>query len=125
MATTEKVRQEGLDKFYTIPTISEKCISTIGEKYGWNRWDLVVEPSAGNGSFLSRIPTQKKIGIDISPEHPDILKKDFFEYTPLPEHTEILVIGNPPFGRVSSVAVKFFNHAAEWCSVIALSLIHI
>jgi hypothetical protein len=31
----------------------------------------------------------------------------------------ILVIGNPPFGRVSSLAIKFFNHAASWCDIIA------
>jgi len=30
-----------------------------------------------------------------------------------------LVIGNPPFGRVSSLAIKFFNHSAKWANVIA------
>jgi hypothetical protein len=116
---TEKVREEGLDKFYTIPAISEKCINTIGTIYDWKKWDLVVEPSAGNGSFLNNIPTDKKVGVDISPEHKDIVEKDFFEYNPPPGLTNILVVGNPPFGRVSSLAVRFFNHAAEWCSVIA------
>ena len=29
------------------------------------------------------------------------------------------MIGNPPFGRVSSLAIKFFNHAAKWSNVIA------
>ena len=114
----EQVRKAGLDKFYTIPTISTECIETIGSLYDWNTWDLVIEPSAGNGSFLSQIPTSKKIGLDIDPEHPDIIKKDFFDYIP-PVVPNILVIGNPPFGKVSSLAVKFFNHSAEWCSVIA------
>ena len=117
--TTEQVREVGLDKFYTIPAISEKCLNTIGAKYDWKRWDLVVEPSAGNGSFLSKIPTSKKVGVDISPEHADIIKKDFFEYKPPSDVSNILVVGNPPFGRVSSLAVKFFNHSAEWCNVIA------
>jgi len=114
----EQVREAGLDKFYTIPAISEKCLNTIGSKYDWKKWDLVVEPSAGNGSFLLKIPTAKKVGIDISPEHADIIKKDFFEYNP-PALNNILVVGNPPFGRVSSLAVRFFNHSAEWCNVIA------
>ena len=114
----DQVRKAGLDKFYTIPTISTECIETIGSLYDWNTWDLVIEPSAGNGSFLSQIPTSKKIGLDIDPEHPDIIKKDFFDYIP-PVVPNILVIGNPPFGKVSSLAVKFFNHSAEWCSVIA------
>jgi len=30
-----------------------------------------------------------------------------------------LVIGNPPFGRVSSLAIKFFNYSATWANVIA------
>ena len=114
----DQVRKAGLDKFYTIPTISTECIETIGSLYDWNTWDLVIEPSAGNGSFLSQIPTSKKIGLDIDPEHPDIIKKDFFDYIP-PVVPNILVIGNPPFGKISSLAVKFFNHSAEWCSVIA------
>ena len=116
--STDQVREEGLDKFYTIPAISEKCLYTIGTKYDWNKWDLVIEPSAGNGSFLLNIPTTKKVGIDISPEHPNIIKKDFLEYAP-PSLTNILVVGNPPFGKISSLAVKFFNHSAKWCSVIA------
>ena len=117
--TTEQVREAGLDKFYTIPSISEKCLATIGTMYNWDDWDLVVEPSAGNGSFLSRIPTSKKIGIDIAPEHDDIVKQDFFEFNPQDGLTNVLVVGNPPFGRVSSLAVKFFNHSAEWATVIA------
>jgi len=115
----KEVREKGLDKFYTIPVIAEKCLDVIGAKYPWDAWDLVVEPSAGNGSFLSRIPTSKKIGLDIDPEHDDIIKKDFFEYNPDVKGRRVLVLGNPPFGRVSSLAVKFFNHAAEWSSVIA------
>jgi hypothetical protein len=118
MTTTEIVRKAGLDKFYTISTISEKCLENIGKLYNWSTWDLVVEPSAGNGSFLTRIPTEKKAGIDISPEHKDIIKQDFFTYTP-PNTGKILVVGNPPFGRVSSIAIKFFNHAAKWANVIA------
>jgi len=114
----EEARKAGLDKFYTVPAISKKCIDTLGTMHAWHTWDLIVEPSAGNGSFLSQIPTSKKVGLDISPEHPDIIKKDFFEYTP-PKLQKILVVGNPPFGKVSSLAVKFFNHSAEWCSAIA------
>lgn len=117
--TTEEVRVAGLDKFYTIPSISEKCLATIGSKYDWSMWDLVIEPSAGNGSFLTRIPTEKKIGIDILPEHEDILKQDFLTYNPSADLGKILVVGNPPFGRVSSLAIKFFNHAAKWADVIA------
>lgn len=117
--TAEAVREAGLDKFYTIPEISEKCLASIGSRYKWSDWELVIEPSAGNGSFLTRIPTDKKLGIDISPEHNDIIKQDFLTYTPPVGIDKILVVGNPPFGRVSSLAIKFFNHASKWADVIA------
>jgi len=111
----------GIDKFYTIPTISEKCLNRVSERYEWSTWDMVVEPSAGGGSFFTRIPSDRKIGIDISPTHKDIVKQDFLTYDPPPSDTaaRILVVGNPPFGRVSSLAVKFFNHASKWANVIA------
>lgn len=117
---TETIRETGLDKFYTIPSISEKCLTSIGSLYNWSDWELVIEPSAGNGSFLAQIPTFKKLGIDISPEHKDIIEQDFFTYNP-PGDIEgrILVVGNPPFGRVSSLAIKFFNHSAKWADIIA------
>lgn len=125
----KRVRKEGLDKFYTKPEIVDKCLSHFSETE-WEEWDLIVEPSAGNGSFLLKIPSKNKIGLDISPEHPDIIKKNFFEFVPTftlcdeksedeSDKRKILVIGNPPFGRVSSLAIKFFNHAAKWCDVIA------
>lgn len=117
--TAEDVREAGLDKFYTIPTISKKCLSSIGERYKWHEWGLVIEPSAGNGSFLTQIPTNNKIGIDISPEHKDVIKHDFLTYHPPSNTGKILVVGNPPFGRVSSLAIKFFNHASKWANVIA------
>lgn len=114
-----RVRKEGLDKFYTLPECSKRCIDNVSALYDITGWDLIVEPSAGNGSFLNQIPSDKKIGIDISPQHPDIIEQDFFDYHPPPEHKNILVIGNPPFGKISSLAIKFFNHSAKWATVIA------
>lgn len=108
MSLLKTTRKEGLDKFYTIPSIVDKCINDIQSKYDFNNFDLIIEPSAGNGSFFTKIPpTVKKIGIDILPEHPDIIEQDFFNYIPDDNKKNILVIGNPPFGKVSSLAIKF------------------
>jgi len=118
--STNQVRDDGHDKFYTIPSVSKKCINKVGSRYNWDDWDLVVEPSAGDGSFLTQIPTEKRIGIDILPEHKDIVQQDFLTYNPnISSSSSILVVGNPPFGRNSSLAVKFFNHASDWANVIA------
>jgi hypothetical protein len=115
----KSTRQEGLDKFYTILSYSKKCIDKVFELYDISKWDLIIEPSAGNGSFLNQIESENKIGIDILPEDINIIKQDFFDYSPPSEKKNILVIGNPPFGKVSSLAIKFFNHAAQWANVIA------
>lgn len=112
---TSSVRLEGLDKFYTKPHVAQKCM----EKIDWSRWDFVVEPSAGNGSFFKQIPVIEKIGLDIKPDDESITTCDFFNYEPPSDKTNILVIGNPPFGKVSSLAIKFFNHAAQWSNCIA------
>jgi hypothetical protein len=118
MDATKTIREEGLDKFYTVPSVAKKCIEVVGSIYDWNSWDLIIEPSAGNGSFSSQIPVPCK-AMDIVPEAAGIEARDFFTYVP-PEHKKkILVIGNPPFGRVSSLAIKFFNHAASWATAIA------
>lgn len=112
------VRKQGLDKFYTHLPVAKRCLDIVGEHFAWETWGMVIEPSAGNGSFYHQIPTNNKIGIDISPEAGDIIQTDFLTY--FPERVgRILVVGNPPFGRVSSLAIKFFNHAGRWADVIA------
>lgn len=118
-STAKEVRESGLDKFYTIEPVVKRCLNSIESFYNWNNWDMIIEPSAGNGSFLLKLPPTKRIGIDISPEHSEIIKQDFLTYQPPENLKKILVVGNPPFGRVSSLAIKFFNHSAKWADVIA------
>ena len=110
-----------MDKFYTVPTVAATCLQTVAEHFGgWHPWDLVVEPSAGNGSFYTQLPPGvPNIGIDIAPEHPDVQARDFLTFVPPESASRVLVVGNPPFGRVSSMAVRFFNHAAGFAQVIA------
>lgn len=117
----KQTRIEGLDKFYTITSYSKTCIDKVFKHYTNRPFDLVIEPSAGNGSFFNQLDFEPKIGIDILPHAENIINMDFFDFHPssyIPNEN-ILVIGNPPFGKVSSLAIKFFNHAAEWANVIA------
>ena len=59
---TKEVREEGLDKFYTIPSYS-KCIDKVFELYDKTGFDLIIEPSAGNGSFFNQLNCDNKIGM--------------------------------------------------------------
>lgn len=120
MQSTNKVRKEGLDKFYTNDNIVDLCIDTLNKRYNLENFDLIIEPSAGNGKFLLKLPKDNRIGIDISPEHSEIISQDFFDYYPENYDTnKILVIGNPPFGKNCSLAIKFFNHSSKFANIIA------
>jgi predicted RNA methylase len=112
----------GLDKYYT----KRGVINSILNYIDFDRYDLIVEPSAGDNRFIDTIknlyPNKKIIGIDIQPENSNIIKCDYLKFESYPEYCNLLVIGNPPFGRQSNLAVKFFNKAAEKAACIAFIL---
>ena len=106
-----------LDQFYTNPEVVDLCLGSID----LDEYDLAIEPSAGSGAFYNKL-TIEKIGIDLCPKDiKDVFELDYLKITcdeqELKEKT--LVIGNPPFGKSSSLAVKFFNHSARFCATIA------
>lgn len=113
-----------LDKFYTNPEHALYCINKVADVCGdYSKWHCVIEPSSGNGNFYNQIPCKNKIGIDISPDCDNVIQQDFLTFYPtMSENSKILIIGNPPFGKISSLAVKFFNHAAKFANVIAFIL---
>lgn len=107
-----------LDQFYTNELIAKKYYNILCNEINIKKYDLFLEPSAGTGSFYNLLPKTNRIGLDLDPKHDEIIKQDFFDYVP-PENKKIITIGNPPFGKNSSLAVKFFNKAAEFSEVIA------
>jgi len=107
-----------LDQFYTNPDIAIKCLNILNEKINTKNYDIHMEPSAGNGVFYNIMNKAKRYGIDIEPKHKDIVKQDFLEFKPNRDK-KYIIIGNPPFGKVSSLAVKFFNKSAEFSDCIA------
>lgn len=110
-----------LDQFYTHPDIAQRCYAMLvtylaqhplsQHHYTW------LEPSAGDGSFFQHMPNPKE-GYDLEPHFPGVTQQDFFAWTPKPL-TSYITLGNPPFGKNSSLAVKFFNHAAQSSDVVA------
>ena len=110
----------GLDQFYTNPKYAKKCYDMIKAKIAdFKSYDLELEPSAGDGSFYKLLSPEKRYGIDLDPQCKGIVKQDFFKYRPKSTFKKIITIGNPPFGKNASLAVKFFNHAAEFSHAIA------
>jgi hypothetical protein len=115
---TVYTKKSDLDQFYTSAKIAKECYDKVIEMYGSRKFDVFFESSAGTGSFFNLFPKSKRLGIDLEPKCENVERQDFFEFVP-PEGKSIVTIGNPPFGKNSSLAVKFFNTAAEFSDVIA------
>lgn len=109
------MKKSDLDKFYTKDNIALLCIEKVKLLYNLEDYQI-IEPSAGAGAFSKKLNC---IALDIEPEDSTIQQLDFFNFKIA---TRALVIGNPPFGKNSSLAKKFFNHSATFADVIAFIL---
>ena len=107
-----------LDQYYTDPSIASFCLNIVSRHHIITNYQC-IEPSAGTGSFFNLLPNGS-LGFDLDPRAAGIIKSDFFDVVISgDEYDPILTIGNPPFGKNSSLAVRFFNHAAQFSQVIA------
>lgn len=125
---TTGLKRKTIDKFYTTPFIVNKCINIIKKKINIQEIDLCIEPSAGNGSFIDGIKSIFKHYkfYDLEPENDEIIKQDYldFDYNTIniEPSSKIHIIGNPPFGRQSSLAIKFIKKSCEYCNSISFIL---
>jgi len=106
------LQSKDLDKFYTDPQIADLCASTFYKYVDSN--SVVVEPAAGAGAFAPYVTKM----YDILPEGPGIEQADFLSLSIEDKY----FLGNPPFGKNSSLAKKFFNHAAKGKGIIGFIL---
>lgn len=121
--TGARDRAKALDKFYTRPRIVDLCLGLLRDAARERGWApaLTVEPSAGSGAFLNAFDGPK-LGLDLAPEAPGIEQADFLTWEPPGVGGSVWVVGNPPFGKNSSLALRFVNRAAEFADVIAFVL---
>jgi hypothetical protein len=107
---TTGLNRDTMDKYYTKPYIVSECIAKIKEYITIDSNDLIIEPSAGNGAFITEIKTisnQYKF-YDLYPENNQIIKQDYLKLN-ISHDKKIHIIGNPPFGRQSSLAKQFIK----------------
>ena len=110
-------KKNKLDQYYTSPDVVSWCWERLAWRYNLHNFEF-VEPSAGEGAFLRGDLNIK--GYDLEPKHPDVVKQDFLKL----DKTFLkgkFVVGNPPFGWASSLALKFINHCSD-ADVIAFIL---
>lgn len=112
------MRQLEREQFFTIDENVNFCLS----KLNLSIYDSIIEPSAGGGAFSLKIPNC--IALDIEPQHKDIIKQDYlleFDYNDF-LNKDVLVVGNPPFGKQSKLAIQFINKSAKYAKRIAFIL---
>jgi len=111
------------DKFYTKFEIAYDICKKF--KNVIFNYDFIVEPSVGSGVFiraLNKIGYDKKIiSIDILPDYDKAIKSDFLKLK-FNKKKNILIIGNPPFGKNSSLALKFLNKSKDIANEIIFIL---
>jgi len=127
MEQSKGLNRNTIDKFYTKDIIVKLCINQVRNNIEINEEDLIIEPSAGNGSFIEEIKrfTKNYRFYDLMPENNEIIKQDYllYNYINIKEtFNKIHVIGNPPFGRQSSLAIKFIKKSCEFCDSVSFIL---
>lgn len=110
--------ERDLDQFYTNNNIAVKCYELLRELLVEHKIkpSIWLEPSAGSGAFFSIIEGSK-LGIDIDPKIDNVIKADFLTHELQDEG--YITLGNPPFGKNSSLAIRFFNKCADVSRVVA------
>jgi predicted RNA methylase len=115
-----------IDKYYTNQSTVIECINYIKNNINIDKNDLIIEPSAGNGAFIENIKklTNNYKFYDIEPENKEIIKQDFLSLNKedIGEYKNIHIIGNPPFGKQASTAIKFIKKCCEFSNTISFIL---
>jgi len=127
MKQTTGLSRKTIDKYYTANKAVEKCMELINKHIEINNDDLCIEPSAGNGSFIECIKSSfaNYKFYDLEPEHIEIVKQDYlmFDHEMIEsKYDKKHIVGNPPFGRQSSLAIKFIKKSCEYCDSISFIL---
>ena len=112
------------DQFFTHKETAKYCFTKCQEvlsQWGVDLSDYTfIEPSAGDGSFYSLFPEDRRVGIDIEPKCNGVIQSDFLLWKPTT--TKNICVGNPPFGLRGNLALKFINHGAKFSDFVCFVL---
>lgn len=113
-------RTTGKEQYYTTPEVVDICLDEVRKHIDLSG-RTILEPCGGTGEFIKGfrrigIKDENILSYDIEPKHPLVKKANYLE-TEF-DRTDLVSITNPPFGRTSSLAKKFFEHAAGHCEYI-------
>lgn len=128
MEQTQKVglKREQTDQFYTHETLAKSCFNEFLKYVKPNLDnDVFIEPSAGQGAFSDIMfqTCKNTFAFDIEPKRSNIEKQDFLTIDMNRWGNDCVhCLGNPPFGRQSTLAKQFIKQCAKVCSSISFIL---
>jgi predicted RNA methylase/DNA-dependent RNA polymerase auxiliary subunit epsilon len=113
-------RTTGKEQYYTTPEAVKICLDEVRRHIDLDG-RIILEPCGGTGEFIEgfrRIGIKDKniLSYDIDPKHELVCKANYLEVEF--RRTDLISITNPPYGRASSLAKKFFQHASDHCEYI-------
>ena len=108
------------DKYYTSPKLAKYIVNKTKEIIGEKNITEYLEPSAGQGVFLDYLD-KPYLAYDIEPEDDRIVQQDFLELE-LEYKKGRCIIGNPPFGRSNTLAVRFYKKSIQIADYIVFIL---
>ena len=115
-----------LDRFFTRPEIAQLCYQSLAdflEDDGALSDDFVfIDPSSGNGAFFNLMPAERRLAIDVLPNHTGAIQADYLSWFPTETDAGYVVVGNPPFGYRAWLALAFMNHSAVFADYIGMIL---
>lgn len=114
-------RQVSTEAYFTSREYAVRCVNQLEKHFDIDKFDCIVEPSAGTGVFVDLLNHKNIEAIDLEPRHPKVEKADFFCWYPRTTG-RILTIGNPPFGQRAALATRFLNRSADFSDVVAMIL---
>ena len=130
-AMNDRRRRDDLDQFYTGAAAARRC-AALAEEFVRDAAGIAdpayIEPCAGDGAFLAALSPSAAAGdviaMDIAPRAAGVRRGDFLEwsYDGDRRRADLVVIGNPPFGRRGRLAAAFINHAARQADTVAFIL---
>ncbi len=114
------------DQFFTEVATARHCydiFTRLLQSFGEDESKFwYIEPSAGDGSFMKVLPSQRTVGLDIEPRFEGVLKNDYLTWQPQDKNKSYVVFGNPPFGLRGNLALRFINHSYNFAEYVCFIL---
>jgi len=104
------------DKYYVTPELLEKIWRILISVDGLRKVYEIIEPGAGKGDFIPLFKRLNKpyLCMDIKPEHPEVILKNFFDWN-VSDNKMRAIIGGPPYSKSKRLSLyyDFLDHCRK------------